>query len=417
MSKEGENNSLWSDAWKKLKRNKPAMIGLSVILLALLITILGANIRPDDTPQSNDQNAPIAKLRPGSVVNHLLVRKNEEVPSSNFFLKMWGGGEEHEYKKYPYLHYEFDGANIILEEWFDTLHLDNIDPSYHAYSIADVLYPLDITKEEKFKDLGDGTLEIYLLDGSTINRKIEDMQQEIEANHFLKSRYLLGTDRYGRDVLSRLMAGTRISLSVGFISVLISLIIGVILGAIAGYYRGWIDEVIMFVINVIWSIPAILLIISITMIIGKGYQTVFFAVGLIMWVDLARLVRGQVLSIREKEYIEAGRALGFRDARIIFRHVFPNIIGPVIVQSANNFVAAILIEAGLSWLGIGTQIPEPSWGVMLTTHQDFLTSANGELAFLALLPGLCIMILVFAFMLFGNGLRDAFDTKGIDANI
>lgn len=412
---EQQNSSMWNDAWRKLKKNTPAMIGLSVIAISIMITFLGANIRPDDTPDSNEQVAPISKLRPGYVVNHLLIRKNEEVPSSNFFLKLFSGGEEHEYKKYPYLSYEFDGNSIILEEFIDTTRAYNYEASYDSKALPEVLYALDITKDIKFKEVGDDKIEIYLLDGSTITKTIPEMQKEIKEKNLIKTRYLLGTDRYGRDLLSRLMAGTRISLSVGFISVLISLFIGVVLGAIAGFYRGWVDEAIMFLINVIWSIPALLLIISITLIFGKGFTSVFIGVGLVMWVDLARLVRGQVLSIREKEYIEAGKALGFKDSRIIFKHVFPNIIGPVIVQSANNFVAAILIEAGLSWLGIGTQIPEPSWGNIVTAHQGFIN--DPELSFLAILPGLCIVILVFAFMLFGNGLRDAFDTKGIDANI
>ena len=171
---------------------------------------------------------------------------------------------------------------------------------------------------------------------------------------------------------------------------------------------------IMWFINMVWSIPGLLLIISLTLILGKGFTTVFIAVGLIMWVELARVVRGQILSIREQEYVEAGRALGYSNARIIWKHVLPNIMGPVIVISSANFASAILIEAGLSFLGIGAQIPMASWGAMLEQHKSYMMTTSNESAFLAILPGISIIILVFAFMLLGNGLRDALDTKSAD---
>lgn len=157
-----------------------------------------------------------------------------------------------------------------------------------------------------------------------------------------------------------------------------------------------------------WSVPTILLVIAITFVLGKGFWQVFIAIGLTMWVEVARIVRGQILGIREKEYVEAARALGFRTSRIIFRHILPNSLGPVIVISAANFASAILIEAGLSFLGIGVQPPVPSWGTMIRENYGYIILDN---PWLAILPGLCIMITVLAFMQIGNGLRDALDVK------
>ena len=253
-----------------------------------------------------------------------------------------------------------------------------------------------------------------------MERSADALQKEIMEEHLDTRRFVLGTDNFGRDLLSRLMAGSIVSLSVGAISVLISLIIGIFLGAIAGYFRAApprllgikipMDDLIMWFINVIWSIPTLLLVIAITLALGKGFVQVFVAVGLTMWVEVARVVRGQVLSLREKEFVEAGRALGFKPGRIIFRHILPNAMGPVIVISAANFASAILIEAGLSFLGIGTQIPMASWGGMIKTYYPYITT---DLPHLAVLPGACIVILVLAFMLVGNGLRDALDVKTI----
>ena len=209
-------------------------------------------------------------------------------------------------------------------------------------------------------------------------------------------------------MLSQLIIGARVSLSVGFISVIISLVIGILLGALAGFYRRWVDNLIMWFINVVWSIPTLLLVIAITFALGKGFWQVFIAIGLTMWVDVARMVRGQILGIREKEFVEAGRALGFKNFRIIFKHILPNVMSAVIVISASNFSSAILIESGLSFLGIGVQPPMPSWGTMIKEHYPYIILDS---AHLAILPGVAIMIMVLAFMLIGNGLRDALDTR------
>ncbi len=220
--------------------------------------------------------------------------------------------------------------------------------------------------------------------------------------------FYLGTDRYGRDILSRLLIGVRVSLGVGLITVIISLTIGVLLGAFAGYFRGRTDDIIMWFINVIWSIPTLLLVFAITLMLGKGFWQVFIAIGLTMWVNVARIVRGQILSVRELEYVEAAKALGYSSGRILFRHILPNIMGPLLVVAASNFASAIVIEAGLSFLGIGVQPPQPSWGLMIKENYNFIITHN---PMLALAPGFAIMLLVLAFNLLGNGLRDALAVK------
>ena len=223
-----------------------------------------------------------------------------------------------------------------------------------------------------------------------------------------EKHFLLGTDKYGRDLLSRMLIGIRISLAIGFVSVFISLIIGISMGAIAGYFGGKVDAVIMWVINVTWSIPTLLLVIAITLALGKGFWQVFIAVGLTMWVEVARVVRGQVMSVKQMQYVNAAKALGFNNFRIITKHILPNSMAPVIIISAANFAAAILIESGLSFLGIGAQPPMPSWGGIIKDHYSYIILGK---PYLAIIPGLAIMSLVTAFMLIGNALRDALDVK------
>lgn len=215
--------------------------------------------------------------------------------------------------------------------------------------------------------------------------------------------FWLGTDRYGRDFLSRLMAGSAISLSVGGIAVCISLIIGIALGAWAGYRGGWVDAIISWIIQVVWTLPTLLMVLAITLAFGKGFWQVFVAIGLTMWVDVARVVRGQFLSLREREFVEAARALGVSEWRVMMRHMLPNAAGPIIVVAAANFAAAILIESGLSFLGFGAQIPMPSWGNIVQEHYHLIT---GRHAWLALAPGLLIISVVLAFTFIGDGIRN-----------
>jgi peptide/nickel transport system permease protein len=215
-------------------------------------------------------------------------------------------------------------------------------------------------------------------------------------------RAWLGTDRYGRDLASRLMAGSAISLSVGAGSVLISLVLGLVLGGLAGYVGGRVDRIVSWFLQVMWSVPTLLMVLAITLAFGKGFWQVFLAIGLTMWVEVARIVRGQFLSLREQPYVESARALDLPAWRIMAKHMLPNALGALVVVSAANFASTILIEAGLSFLGVGAQIPMPSWGNIVKEHTHLLTTDH---AWLAILPGALIASLVLAFTWLGDGLR------------
>ncbi len=402
------SQSLSKQTWLRFKRDRLAMFGLFLIFCATAISVLGYLLTPDSTPFANDQKPELHIKKPGFTAKLLKLKKNETAKSSNLFYKMLFG-EVSDYSTVAYYAYSFKGFDIVVEEYTGN------EPNFGKKStinLADVAY--DISNIHPIKnDSASNSVEFYQMStGSKLKKSIKELQTEIIKNNLSTKTFILGTDLAGRDLLSRLMIGTRISLSVGFISVIISIVIGILLGAMAGYYRGWFDDVIMWLINVVWSIPTLLLVIAITLVLGKGIVQVFIAVGLTMWVDVARLIRGQILSLREKEFIEAGRALGYKSMRIIMKHVLPNVMGPVIVIAASNFASAILIEAGLSFLGIGAQPPTPSWGEMINAHRGYVLVDS---AYLAFVPGVAIMILVLAFMLVGNGLRDALDSKTLDS--
>lgn len=396
------SSSLSALAWRKFRKNKPGFGSLVFIGMVAVVAMLGYLITPDSTPNANDQCLELGTKKPGFSATFLLIRKNEP-PDLPTFLQTMIRGKKNSFTAIPIQHYRFQGDEILVEEYSDTSVLNPVE---HAFNVADVLYPLSAdTTPVRWKKA-----DLYFRDlkGNEIRKSLEEMQKEIVLNNIINRTYWLGTDRFGRDVLSELIIGARVSLSVGFISVLISLVVGIIMGSLGGFFRGWIDNIIVWIINVVWSIPTLLLVIAITFALGKGFWQVFVAVGLTMWVEVARVVRGQILGIREKEFVEAGRALGFSNARIIFHHILPNIMGVIIVIAAANFASAILLEAGLSFLGIGVQPPMPSWGSMIKENYGYIIL---ESAYLAILPGVAIMLMVLAFMLTGNALRDALDVK------
>ena len=339
------------------------MFGLVVILLSILVAIFAYFISPDESPYANRIILEIGRQKPGHRQTFLKVRKEKEVSSPG--LARWLiSGKEDKYYYIPIVSYQTKNDSIIIQKFIDE----------------------DLSERQVFA--------VSRLD---------------PRRHVVTKKFWLGTDTYGRDILSRLIVGVRVSLSVGMITVVISLTIGLLLGSIAGYFRGRVDDIIMWFMNVIWSIPTLLLVFAITLILGKGFWQVFIAVGLTMWVSVARLVRGQVITARELEYVEATRALGFSHARTIVYHILPNIIGPILVIAASNFASAIVIEAGLSFLGVGVQPPQPSWGLMIKENYNFIITQN---PMLALAPGFAIMLLVLAFNLLGNGLRDALNVRG-----
>ena len=392
----------------RFKRNKAAMFGLYVIVAVFFMAIFAYQLAPDHTPDANEQTLQLEMMPPGTRMLMLYMHKPGPMSTINISdrFRNFFFGSPAQYDMLPIL------GNYRLKKNFMYLTVykgKNAKPEDRQYYYTDIL-KIDSTVK---MDGVERPLSLIKADPSLYDRFCTRIRDEVFKIYMSPRTYWLGKDRFGRDILSRLIIGSRISLFVGLVSVLISLLIGVIAGALAGYFRGWTDAVILWIINVFWSIPTVLLAMGLYVGAGSLIQSklllIFIAVGLTMWVEVARIVRGQFILVREFEYVTAARSLGFSHLRTIFQHILPNITGPVIVVACANFANAILIESGLSYIGLGVQPPTPSWGGMLSEYKNFIDS---DKAYLALAPGLAIMLLVLAFNLVGNGLRDALDVKG-----
>ncbi len=362
------NQSLTAIALQKFKKNFWGVFSLGYIVIMVFMAIFAYVLAPDNSSNANQMHLAIHSKPPGFSVQMLSIPIEKQKNSFQDYLF----GHQNQVAEIPILDYEIKGNILEYTEFTD-------DES------------LQIKKEIPLSQF-------------TGYASLTEVEQELIST----KKFILGTDKYGRDLLSRMLVGSRVSISIGFVAVLISVVVGLFFGALGGYYGGKIDAMVMWLVNVIWSIPTLLLVIAITLALGKGFWQVFVAVGLTMWVEVARVVRGQIISVKEMQYVTAARALGFSNGRIILNHILPNIMAPVIVISAANFASAILVESGLSFLGLGAQPPIPSWGGMIKDHYSYIILGK---PYLALIPGTAIMLITLAFMMTGNALRDALDVK------
>jgi peptide/nickel transport system permease protein len=368
----------------------------------------------------------IKKQLPFYKATVIRIAENRQVEKVGPLTKIYKG-QEPMHKSYAVSSYWFSADSVFFRLYStgaENIRRDTLRSRYargsdrlKAFSLVDAtraVYPLP---SDKLGTLSTSNIEVngdevrYLdMEQKVKQEHLSKLKAEFEKNNIENRTFILGTDRDGRDILSRLMYGTRTALAIGFVSVFISLVLGIMLGALGGFFGGRTDSFIMWLMTVIWSIPSIMMVIVIRIALdSKGLWVVFVAVGLTMWVDIARVVRGEIKSIKEKLFVEAARAFGLSDMRIIVRHIIPNAMGTITVLASSNFASAILLEAGLSFLGLGVQPPTPSWGWMINDGFNAITSPNSW--HLIIMPSLCISLLVLAFNLLGNGLRDAFDPK------
>lgn len=318
----------------------------------------------DKTKNANTMNLNIQSLKPGFKVQTLYLPSKKNKKLSEYLF-----GTDYSIEQYAMRNYHFSS---------DSIHF-TLYSKYENYNEK-----LSISLD-RFKN--------------NIQNDVQDIESYILDNFIEEKIFYFGTDLYGRDLFSRVILGTRVSFSIGLMAVLISTILGLFFGCLGGYFGGTIDRIVVYIINVFWSIPTLLLVIAISLSLGKGFWQVYIAIGFSVWVDVARLVRGKVISEIQKDYIVASKILGFNNFRIIISHIIPNILGPLLIIASANFASSILLESGLSFLGIGTQPPVPSWGYMIKENYQYIILGN---AYLALIPAFFLVLLVSSFMFLSN---------------
>ncbi len=340
---------------KKLFKQPLFVVGFSVCAFFAMLGFLGYAITPDKTEDANQIMPEWASLSPGT--SKAFIQKNR-VSNRSFFFWIFGDNGQ--------------GELISVSDSFKTKIVQN---------------QLIFFNEKR---------------GQYVRISLDS----IENNSIQKRKFLLGTDRFGRDIYSRLVIGARVSLSIGFLAMFLSLFIGVVIGLIAGYFGGTIDQFLTWVITVFWSIPTLLIALGLSFFLGKGYFQVLIATGLSSWVEVARVVRGQTMQLRNREFVLSSKITGFSSFHIMFKHILPNLKGSLTVLATTNFAAAILLEAGLGFLGLGVAPPTPSWGIMVKENLGYLVI---DKAYLAIIPGLAIMLLVMSFNLMSMGIKDSDD--------
>lgn len=364
----------WQDAWRRLKQNKLAMLGLIVAVSLVLFAIFGPYL---SKYTYSDQELSMANI--------------------SSIITIYDIGDEYVYLHSDYQLYGVD-ENQIITERLDAENTDQINRTKTYlingkevlvdYSFAAAAKKSNDPKAKKFEIKVDGTV-------------IDNSKTLMNKDHWF------GTDGLGRDVFVRILYGARVSLLIAFVATLVNFFVGVLYGGIAGYFGGNVDNLMMRFVDIISTIPLILYVILISVVNEPGLQTIIIAIGLVFWVQMARIVRGQVLSIKEQEYILAARTLGASTPRILIRHLIPNAMGPIIVSLAMMIPSAIFTEAFLSFIGLGVSVPMASWGTLANESLGGLRSYPYQLFY----PAFFISLTVLSFNFLGDGLRDALDPR------